>query len=126
MPHPGHFICSQDCQFFLNTYVGSYIVSTVGEYFPDDGVREINAECRGIVLKGRGDERRADYMEKIGYKEIGCGRKYETFVFKAGKSKHKCCPYEAISFLEIDSNGYNDPGDAYIGHYAMCKKWGNK
>ena len=126
MPHPGHFICSKDCKFFLNTYVGGYIVSTVGEYLPDEGVREIFAETRGIQLKGKGDNRLADYMKKIGYEEIGCDRKYETMVFPAHKSKHGCCPYEASDYGDLDSDGYNTPDGAFKGHYAMCRKWAKK
>ena len=99
MPHPGHFIGSQDCKFFLNTYIGGYIVSTVGEYLPDS---------------------------QNGYKRVGCNRKYETMVFKAMKSKHKCCPYEMKNAEEIDFDGYNTAEDAFKGHYKMCKKWSAK
>jgi hypothetical protein len=127
MPHPGHFICSRDCGFVLNTKVSNYIVSTVGEYFPDAEVRELFAKSRGIKLTGIGDARRNDYMERIGFEEIGFGRKYETMVFKAKPNpEHRCCPWSAESFSEIDMNGYNDPGDAYDGHMAMCDKWGSE
>lgn len=126
MPHPGHFICARDCKFFLNTYVGGYIVSTVGEMFPDAPVREIFARSRGIKLEGIGDARLHDYMKKIGFEEIGFGRKYETMVFKAGKSKDKCCPFTATNYSELDCDGYNSAGDAYKGHLAMCKKWSSK
>ena len=126
MPHPGHFICSRDCKFFLNTYVGKYIVSTVGEYLPDSQSREILAKSRGIILEGRGDERLADFMEKIGYEEIGCDRKYETMVFPAKKSEHKCCPYEASNYEAIDFDAYNTAKDAFRGHYKICQKWGSK
>jgi hypothetical protein len=37
MRHPAHFIGAGDCQFFLATYVGTYIVSTVGERLSDLG-----------------------------------------------------------------------------------------
>lgn len=123
MPHPGHFICSDNCKFHLFTYVGKYMVSTVGELFFDSAVREITAESRGIKLEGKGDYRKHDYMKKIGYEEIGCGRKYETMVFRAVKSKDKCCPYTAKSWDSIDFNGYNTPEDATQGHYKLCKKW---
>lgn len=127
MPHPGHFICSRDCKFFLNTYVGGYVVSTVGEYFPDAGVREIMAESRGIKLEGMGDYRRADYMKKVGYEEIGYGRKYETMVFKAGRDKkNECCPYHATDYSELDGGAYNDAGEAFKGHLRLCKKWAGK
>lgn len=126
MPHPAHLIVARDCKFFLSTYVGGYIVSTVGEYFPDEGVREIFANSRGITLKGMGDERRADYMEKIGYEEIGLDRKYETMVFKATHSKHGCCPWVIESGMELDMLGYNDPTEAAAGHMKLCRKWSKK
>jgi len=125
MPHPGHFICGFDCRFRLTTYVGKYIVSTVGELFPDSQVREICAKSRGIILNGIGDERKYDYMDKIGYEEIGINRKYETMVFKAKKSEDKCCPWRMTSG-ELDFEGYNDPGDAFKGHMKLCLKWSKK
>jgi len=123
MPHPGHLIVARNCRFHLNTYVGKYIVSTVGEYLPDSVGREILAKARGIELKGKGEERLADYMEKIGYEDIGYNRKYETMVFWAKKSKNKCCPYEAKDWMELDFAGYNTAEDAFKGHYKMCRKW---
>lgn len=126
MPHAAHFIGGNYCRFHLATYVGGYIVSTVGELFWDSTIRENTAKFKGIILKGKGDERDRDYMKKIGFEEIGCGRLYETMVFKAGKSKHKCCPYEATNWGELDFQGYNTPEDAYKGHLKMCKKWSKK
>ncbi|MCP3681722.1 MAG: hypothetical protein GY861_03440 [bacterium] len=126
MPHPGHFICSRDCRFFLNTYVGGYVVSTVGEHFPDSRIREIFAESRGKKIEGKGDVWDADYMKKIGYEELGVGRLYETMVFKAQKSKRECCPWEMVSGMDIDSDGYNDAGKAFKGHLKMCRKWNKK
>lgn len=123
MPHPGHFICARWCQFVLNTYVGKYIISTVGEYVPDYEVREIFAKSRGKILEGRGDDRTADYMKKIGYEDIGLDRKYETMVFHAKKSKNKCCPYEMRNASNVDFDSYNSADDATIGHYEMCDKW---
>ncbi len=131
MPHPAHFILSYDCKFFMATKVGKYIVSTVGEYFPDALVREIIAKSRGITLEGMGDARRADYMRKIGFDDIGYGRKYETMVFKAIKSMKNgkgcnACPFIIKSGSELDANGYNTPEDAYKGHMEMCNKWAKK
>ena len=99
MPHAAHFICGHSCQFRLATYVGKYIVSTVGEY------RSTSSES------------------KLDFNDIGCNRKYETMVFKAKKSKHKCCPYVVSNHSEIDSVGYNSCDDAKIGHYKLCEKW---
>lgn len=123
MPHPGHFICSRWCQFILNTYVGGFIVSTLGEYVPDAPVREILAESRDVALKGIGDIRLADYMKKIGYEELSVGYKYETMVFKAKKSGNKCCPYEMKSGSNIDCETYNTADEAKEGHYKLCLKW---
>ena len=124
MPHAGHLIVGNDCRFHLNTYVGGYIVSTVGEYLPDAPVREIIANSRGVALKGRGDERLHDYMEKVGFEEVGCGRKYETYVFRAStKSEGGCCPWRPSDWSEIEGIGSNDPDEATRNHYAMCEKW---
>lgn len=98
MPHAGHFICGHKCRFKLNTYVNGYIVSTVGElYFSDD-------------------------KEET----VGCDRKYETMVFKAKKSDHKCCPYVQSNGSDIDFAGYNTPEDAYEGHLKFCNKYDKK
>lgn len=123
MPHAGHLIVGNYCRFHLSTYVGKYIVSTVGEYLPDSQVREIMAETEGIVLEGEGDAREYDFLKKKGYVEIGSGRLYETMVFKAKKSDHKCCPWEMESGSHVDMVGYNDPGLAMIGHLMACEKW---
>ena len=115
----------------MNTYVNGYIVSTVGEYVPDSGVRRIYRESRGMSGNElRGDAEEHDFIKQTadkdfkGYgEEIGVGRKYETMVFPARKSDKKCCPYEMSSFSEIDSNGYNTAEDAYKGHMKFVKKY---
>ena len=103
MPHAGHCIIGDQCRFHLSTYVGKYLVSTIGEYCTERSSREINA-----------------------FENIGCDRKYETMVFKAKKSKHKCCPYKMISGDNIDMDSYNDADSAYAGHLKICKKWSIK
>lgn len=125
MPHPGHFIGGHDCRFHLCTWVGEWIVSTVGEYLPDSNVRETMARSRGIILEGRGDARLMSWMNKVGYEEIGFGRKFETMVFPAEPDRYgsTCCPYRASEFSEQDVAGYNDAGAAFAGHNAMCEKW---
>jgi hypothetical protein len=107
MPHPAHFICAYRCQFRLATYVGKYIVSTIGEM-------EYPKEIRKALGK----------KEKE-WEDIGYDRKYETMVFKAKKSEHECCPYEIIVSQEVDFAGYNTAGEAYKGHLKMCRKWSN-
>ena len=120
MPHAGHFILGHKCRFRLNTYVNGYIISTVGEYVPDNDIIDIKApEFNGL----RGDSKENAYIEKYICEEIGFGRKFETMVFKGEKSKHKCCPYEVSDYGNIDFRGYNTPASAYKGHLKMCKKY---
>lgn len=97
MPHAGHFILGHKCQFRLCTYVGKYIVSTVGE-LPD-----------------------SDNTEKM--RTIGFDRLYETMVFKSKKSGNKCCPYEMKDADNLDFGSYNDADSARKGHLNMCAKW---
>lgn len=98
----GHFICAQWCQFHLCTKVGKYLVSTVGQYVPD---------------------------EKVGYQDIGCDRKYETMVFLAGKpcaSKECGCGLPSISGSELDYAPANDPKTAKDNHMKLCRKWARR
>lgn len=123
----GHFICGSNCRFHLTTQIGNHLVSTVGQLVFDEGTREITAQCRGITLEGKGDARLADYMNKIGYEEIGYNRTYETMVFelngKVCESKECQCGLPEIIPSELDTMGYNDGGAATKGHMAMCHKW---
>lgn len=126
-----HFICSHWCRFHMATQVGPYLVSTVGEFWPERGSREIHARCRDpkwLAANGHllGDAFDFAYMQRFGYEEVGCGRKYETMVFKAGKpcrAKGCRCGVPAISGSELDFSGYNDAGSATAGHMKLCKKY---
>lgn len=125
----GHLIVGNYCRFHLCTKVGRYLVSTVGQYFPDSRVREIFAQSIGVKLEGIGDARCADYMKKIGYEEIGFERTYETMVFLAGEpcTANGCdCGLPAIKGENLDMAGYNDSGSATKGHMEMCEKWARK
>jgi hypothetical protein len=114
----------------MNTYVNGYIVSTVGEYIPDAPVREVIAQSRKVVLEGQGDDRLADYMNKLGFEDIGYDRKYETMVFKAKKTEDdSCCPYRMdydAESDELDFDCYNESKDAFKGHYKLCEKYDSK
>jgi hypothetical protein len=123
MPHAAHLIVADDCRFHLATWVGGHIVSTVGEWLPDESVRERLALSRGIELRGRGDARRADFLKRLGYEEIGAGRRYETMVFPAKANPGSCCRYVAAEFHELDTGCYNDALAAYEGHLALCDAW---
>lgn len=132
MPHVGHLIVGNKCRFHLNTYVGKYIVSTVGEYWPERVSREIHAKVHNPKWLEKNIQRLGDnfdnaYFKKFGFEEVGLGRTYETMVFKAMRIKKvKCCPYTAKYWSEIDMDSYNRPEDAYKGHLKMCKKWSKK
>lgn len=151
MPHPGHYIRANDCKFILNTFLNGYIVSTVGEYFPDQAVRRILLQSKKnfpklcIDINGKivesppieEEERekllalKGDYFDNMwirlfGYEEIGFGRKYETMVFKAEETKdpkHLCCPWKPSDWSCLDFQGYNEAPEAYRGHLEMCEKW---
>lgn len=129
----GHFICARWCQFHLCTRVGDYLISTVGQYWPERSSREIHARvtdarwlAENIALKG--DSFDAAYMKRFGYEEIGCDRKFETMVFAAGAPcrEPKCdCGLPSISGAELDFDSYNEAGAATAGHMLMCNKWAN-
>ncbi len=126
----GHFICGQYCRFHLCTLVnGKYLVSTVGQYFPDANVREVLAESRGFNLKERGDAREYEWLEKNGgYEAIGYNRLYETMVFrvKDGKFCDCGCNLPRIIPSELDMESYNDARAASEGHMRLCKKWSER
>lgn len=132
--HAGHLCVGQWCRFHLCTKVGGFLVSTVGEYWPERGVREIHAEVHDPKWLNdnrhlKGDTFNSAYMKRFGFEEIGCGRKYETMVFPAGVpcSSLECgCGLPEIGGSEEDVNGYNDAKAATQGHYEMCKKWSAK
>lgn len=126
MPHPAHFICASKCGFRLATYVGGFIVSTVGEYFPAYVVRKTMAEMNGHTESYglKGDNFDSWYFKKYGYETIGIDRLYETMVFKSKESNRDCgCQFMIDSGNNVDFDGYNDAQSAYQGHMVMCEKW---
>lgn len=132
MPHPAHFICSKDCKFFLATEVGGYVVSTVGEYYPDSQVRKIHAEIHDEKwyrenMHKKGDEWDRAYMEKFGFTELHIGGwLYETMVFKSEKMPEEgcdACRFKIESGNNIDEEWYKTSDEAFEGHYALCEKW---
>lgn len=126
----GHFICGTFCRFHLCTLVnGKYLVSTVGQYFPDAPVREALAQSRGFHLKEQGDAREYEWLDKNGgYESIGYKRTYETMVFrvKDGKFCDCGCNIPRIIPRELDMQPYNDARAASEGHMLLCKKWSER
>jgi len=131
MPHAGHLIVGDQCIFHLNTYVGGYVVSTVGEYWPDQQVRRIHAEVHDPQWYAENRDKKGDmfdavYRRKFGFEDIGADRTYETMVFKATRETNPafmCCPWTMKTPSNLDFDAYSDAVDAYKGHLAMCKKW---
>lgn len=133
-PHPAHFICSYDCQFFMATKVGKFIVSTVGEYNPDSQIKRIYAESRDPEwykknMHEKGDAWHYVYNKKFGFEDLHHeGWKYETMVFKAQKSpkETKCCSHSIVVSEMKAEEWYKTAEEAYKGHMKLCAKFANK
>lgn len=105
----GHFIVADKCLHHLCTRVGRYLISTVGNYYPN-GSR--------IGLKSEREE-------------IGCGRLFETFVFDLGRKPGECecgcgLPKPQGGMSEIDALPANDEKTADANHMKMCRKYARK
>jgi len=114
---PGHYICGRWCRFHLCTKVGKYLVSSVGMLVhPRHSAGSERAEGEWLAKNPNGEE-------------IGYGRFYETFVFKAGKpcsAKGCSCGQPTIDGHEIDTAAANDVGTATKNHMEMCRKYAAK
>ena len=128
--HAAHFICGRWCRFHLATKVGKYLVSTIGEFVPQEGSMKVLAKCRNVDLYSlKGDNLEREFIKRFGFEEIGCGRKYETMVFHAGqecKESGCMCGLPSVASSELDFLGYNTAGDAASGHMKLCLKWSKK
>ena len=130
----GHFIGGNHCRFHLCTQVGKYLVSTVGQLWWERSSREIHAKiydpqwfAENKHLKG--DEFDHAYLRKFGYEEIGCDRRFETMVFRAGQpctAKGCKCGLPVINGSDLDFLGYANADHATKGHLKLCKKWAKK
>jgi hypothetical protein len=114
----GHFICGRWCRFHLCTQVGPWLISTVGEYVhPQHSNGSETTEALWLQANWPGED-------------IGCDRKYETMVFRAGKpcKAKKCgCGMPVLApAQELDGLGYMTAGEATKGHMELCMKWSKK
>lgn len=124
LPNAGHLIIGHECRFHLLTCVGDFIVSTLGEWWPDRQLREVIADSRGIKIEANEDLWDVEYMKKIGFLNIGYERKYESMVFLSEKSPESFLyPVTIADWKEIDFIGYNEAKDAWKGHMELCDKW---
>lgn len=129
MPHAGHCVIKEKCQFHLCTYVNGYLVSTIGEYWPDRDVRKILRSEDKNLLTLRGDALDHYYRKKYGFEEVGDGRRYETMVFIAKKrleDDYQCCPYQIAEYISDAFAGYNTADEATKGHMKFCYAFDEK
>lgn len=93
----GHLCVSEYCRFHLATQIGQYLVSTVGDYYPH----------------GKQSEKP---------ETVGCGRTFETMVFKIDGPCECGCGMPKIIPEELVCDGYNDRASANKGHDFICHK----
>ena len=99
----GHFCGLSDCQFHLCTEVGDYLISTVGEYYPD-GYKK----GRGMCALG------------LGEKDL-----YETMVFRIS-SRCQCGCGLPNGYDNIETFRYATPKEANEKHRELCEKYRRK
>ena len=101
--HAGHNIIGPECRFVMHTEIGTYRISTVGDYY-----------CR--------NERR----------EVGFNRYYETYVSKTNGIAGSCCDdpdctwTKVADWCEIDGIGANTFSEAEANHMAACDKYASE
>ncbi len=135
--HAGHFICSRWCRFHLCTEVGNFLISTVGEYWPDRPVREIHAQVQDPIwlsenchLKGNSFD--AAYMSRFGFERLGAGEDsiYETLVFRL--TGERCattdcgCGLPTPHWSEVDGRRAAKAGEATKNHYEFCETYADE
>jgi hypothetical protein len=96
--YPSHLCVSDKCLFHLSTVVGTYIISTIGDYRPNGHTKP---------------------PETIGYERL-----FETYVFTAGNSCECGCGSTLPKQLdEIDALPANTAPDAQRNHMTLCYKY---
>jgi hypothetical protein len=130
MAHPGHYRWADFCRFRLCTYVGNYIVSSVGEYLPnftEDNLDKVNMIDSLIGLAKIRKEYSDDDSDIPGNsyeKLVGSSYLYETIVFKSLENTSECkCCIAICDDEEIEKNEYNTQELAFAGHYELCEKY---
>ncbi len=93
--HAGHFIGASRCLFRLNTRVGRYRISTVGDWFP---ARAADAdEPEALAMNGATHETQVFEVDEFG-ERLELGMTAETLY-------------------------YHNDADATAGHFALCQKY---
>jgi hypothetical protein len=96
---PGHCIVGDRCVYHLNTVVGPWLVSTIGEYKAEG--------WRSPVT------------------EIGAFRMYETMVFRAARCEvpDECGEWHQQNGVSLDAEGAQTRREARENHLRLCEKW---
>lgn len=110
----GHFICGRWCRFHLATKVGSWLVSTVGEY--------VHPRHSG----GSEAAEKAWLKDNWPGEDIGHDRKYETMVFLIAGQCPCGCGLPLTDGDTLAFRGYSDAKSAREGHMAECANWAAK
>lgn len=112
----GHYILSDRCLFHLQTIIGKYVVTTVGD------LHDIYPGGVAEVAKDSGFEHLPCGAREIGYKIF-----YETMVFELAEAKkfdgRRQKKGKRKSWAELDFSGYQTEDEAHRGHMLMCEKW---
>jgi hypothetical protein len=114
--HVGHHICGAWMRFHMLTEVGNYLISTIGEMVtPGDSGGSERAEAEWLRKNFPG-------------RDVGLGRKYETYVFPLGLEvcKEKDCGCNArqpSNWSELAGRGSNTRGDARNRHMELCREY---
>lgn len=109
---PGHLIVAQWCRFHLCTEIGDYLVSTVGMYVHPRHSQGSEATDHEWWQKNWPGE------------DIGCGRKFETAVFRA--TGDRCtsatcgCGLPVIDCEDLDILPANTATAARANHMQAC------
>lgn len=95
----GHFIAAAGCAWRRHTQVGKFRISSVGDYRPRNGKREL----------------------------IGATGYYETMVFaltdRQAEGNEGCGCREVANWTEIDGERYETAGEAQAGHERYVAKY---
>jgi hypothetical protein len=95
--HAGHFCGADYCKFRLSTRVGSYLISTIGDYLPAG-----TNTCTPLT------------SDPTSF--------FETSVFRAGEALECGCTY-MDSPSPLEGVHYETAAAAQRGHVDLCKKY---
>ena len=110
--HAGHFFAGHDCRFHLCTHIGTFLVSTLGEWV--------------VSSVSHGTARIKDEWQDLASSK----RKYETMVFLAGDpcdvDDCKCGQPSLKNTVELDMLPASNAGEARDNHMALCERYAEK